>query len=522
MTRRRAPEPVNRIRCAVYTRKSSEEGLEQEFNSLDAQREAGEAYVRSQAGEGWVCLPDRYDDGGFTGGNMERPALRRLLEDIEAGRVDCVVVYKVDRLSRSLLDFARMMGVFEKRAVSFVSVTQQFNTASSMGRLVLNVLLSFAQFEREIISERTRDKIAATRRKGKWAGGHPILGYDVNASTFKLEVNEAEAEQVRWIFAAYLERQGLIDTIRAIDARGWHNKKWTTRKGASTGGKRFNKASLYRLLTNPAYLGKVKYKSEVHEGEHVAIVDQKTWLAVQARIRANAASSGSHLRNKHHALLRGLLKCAPCRSAMGHTYSVRDGKTCYRYYTCHNAQSRGWHDCPSKSVPADEIERLVVEQIRSIGTNRQLLDSIVRQTVKGARQDVADRERGLREAAATIAGLQRELRELAGDPDPTNTAAILRLSDLRDRLRLADEHQQRAERELDAARSMVRNERAMEDAIRGFDALWDNLKPKERIRLVSLLVERVDYDGTEGTVTVTFRPGGISAWTAEYAGEEAA
>src|SRR5437016_6096054 len=184
------------VRCAIYPRKSMEEGLEQEFNSLDAQRESAEAFVRSQAGEGWALLPERYDDGGFTGGNMDRPALGRLLADIEAGRIDCVVVYKVDRLSRSLLDFARMMRTFEDRKVSFVSVTQQFNTATSMGRLVLNVLLSFAQFEREIIAERTRDKIAATRRRGQWGGGHPLLGYDVEARTSKLTVNPDEAERV--------------------------------------------------------------------------------------------------------------------------------------------------------------------------------------------------------------------------------------------------------------------------------------------------------------------------------------
>src|SRR4051812_368138 len=214
------------LRCAIYTRKSTEEGLEQEFNSLDAQRESGEAYIRSQVGEGWTLLPDRYDDGGFTGGNMDRPALKRLMADIEAGKVDAVVVYKVDRLSRSLLDFAQMMQRFEKAKVSFVSVTQQFNTASSMGRLVLNVLLSFAQFEREIISERTRDKIAAPRRRGKWAGGHPILGYDVDPNRFKLLVNPEEAERVRAIFALYLEHESLLAVVQDLDRRGWVNKWW--------------------------------------------------------------------------------------------------------------------------------------------------------------------------------------------------------------------------------------------------------------------------------------------------------
>jgi site-specific DNA recombinase len=204
MTTNTRPRPtVKLVRCAVYTRKSTEEGLDQEFNSLDAQRDAGEAYVRSQSGEGWVALPDRYDDGGFTGGNTDRPGLRRLMADVEAGRVDCVVVYKVDRLSRSLLDFAQLMQRFEQRGVSFVSVTQQFNTASSMGRLVLNVLLSFAQFEREIVGERPRDKIAATRRKGIWAGGRPVLGYDREPGGRRLVIDAAEAERGRDISGPY-------------------------------------------------------------------------------------------------------------------------------------------------------------------------------------------------------------------------------------------------------------------------------------------------------------------------------
>src|ERR1700682_4017450 len=209
------------VRCALYTRKSTEEGLEQEFNSLDAQRESAEAFVRSQAGEGWTVLPDRYDDGGYTGGNMERPALQRLLADVEAGKVDCAIVYKVDRLSRSLLDFARILEAFETHHVSFVSVTQQINSATSMGRLMLNVLLSFAQFEREIIAERTRDKIAAARRKGKWAGGHPLLGYDIDPQRFKLLVHEEEAVRVRALFALYLEHQSLGAVVEELFQRRW-------------------------------------------------------------------------------------------------------------------------------------------------------------------------------------------------------------------------------------------------------------------------------------------------------------
>ena len=224
------------VRCAVYTRKSTEEGLEQEFNSLDAQRESAEAYIASQKGEGWQCLPGHYDDGGYTGGNMERPALKRLLADIKDGKVDCIVVYKVDRLSRSLLDFVKIMETLEKHKVSFVSVTQQFNTTSSMGRLTLNILLSFAQFEREIISERTRDKVHAARRKGKWTGGRPVLGYDVDPKGGKLIVNADEAARVRAIFELYLERQSLAATVKELDARGWRNKFWVTKDGKQAGG----------------------------------------------------------------------------------------------------------------------------------------------------------------------------------------------------------------------------------------------------------------------------------------------
>ena len=293
MSQTRAAVPVRpTVRCAVYTRKSTEEGLDQEFNSLDAQREAAEAYIQSQAAQGWACLPQRYDDGGFTGGSIDRPALRRLLADLEAGQVDAVVVYKVDRLSRSLLDFAKMMETFEKHQVAFVSVTQQFNTATSMGRLVLNVLLSFAQFEREIIAERTRDKIAAARRKRKWSGGMPLLGYDVDPRQSKLMVNPKEAFRVRAIFGLYLKHQALRRVVEELARRGWRNKRWLTRKGRRRGGRPFTKTSLYQLLTNVTYTGKLRYKQEVHPGEHAALVEEAVWQQVQAVLRRNGRGRG--------------------------------------------------------------------------------------------------------------------------------------------------------------------------------------------------------------------------------------
>jgi len=268
------------------------------------------------------------------------------------------VVYKIDRFSRSLADFMRMMTVFEEHGVAFVSVTQAFDTSSSMGRLTLNILLSFAQFEREIISERTRDKIAAARRKGKWMGGKPLLGYDLllTPGAAKLVVNEDEAVRVRAIFDEYIEHQSLIRTVQVLNQRGWKTKRWTTRTGHECGGQPFDKTRLFRVLTNVVYLGKVRYKDEVHPGEHDAIVDDDRWERAHRMLRSNGRTGGMHVRNKYGALLKGILYCKPCARPMMHSYTSK-GNRCYRYYVCYTAQKEGWHACPSKSLPAEEIER---------------------------------------------------------------------------------------------------------------------------------------------------------------------
>jgi site-specific DNA recombinase len=505
------------VRCAVYTRKSSEEGLEQEFNSLDAQRESGEAYIASQKSEGWVCLPDRYDDGGFTGGNMERPAVKRLMADIEAGKVDAVVVYKVDRLSRSLMDFARLIGTFEKYKVSFVSVTQQFNTGSSMGRLVLNVLLSFAQFEREIISERTRDKIAATRRKGKWAGGHPILGYDVDPRGFRLVVNEEEAPRVRDIFALYLEHQTLLATVKAIDAKGWTNKQWTTRKGKLRVGRPFDKNSLFKLLTNVAYTGKVKYKTEVHEGEHEAIVDAAIWQRVQNLLTRNGRTGGAAVRNKYGALLKGLIHCVPCRCSMGHTYSSKGGNIHYRYYVCLRAQKRGWHTCPSKSIPAAEIERLVVEQIRTVGRDPALLGATLKHARKQTESSISVLERERATVERELKQHYREVSKLAVEVASSNGAGAARLGDLNDRIRRDEQRMTEMREQVVALSREIVNEGEVTAAMAAFDPVWETLTPKEQVRVVRLIVKCVEYNGSTGTVSLTFHPEGLRGIAAQVA-----
>ena len=271
---------ASRKRCAIYTRKSSEEGLEQEFNSLQAQHEACSAFIRSQHHEGWVSGRTGYDDGGFSGGNLERPALQRLLADIAAGRVDVVVVYKVDRLTRSLADFARLVEIFDAQGVSFVSVTQQFNTTSSMGRLTLNVLLSFAQFEREVTGERIRDKIAASKKKGMWMGGIVPLGYDASERT--LVINPAEAETVRHIFALYREFGCVRRVKEEADRLGLRTKRSTTAKGTERGGKPFSRGHLYHLLSNPIYTGQIAHGGQLYPGQHPALIEHETWTAVRS------------------------------------------------------------------------------------------------------------------------------------------------------------------------------------------------------------------------------------------------
>jgi site-specific DNA recombinase len=519
-TASRATLPV--VRCAVYTRKSTEEGLEQEFNSLDAQREAGEAYVASQRHEGWSLLPDRYDDGGFTGGNMDRPALRRLMADIEAGKVDAVIVYKVDRLSRSLLDFARMMGTFDKYKVSFVSVTQQFNTATSMGRLVLNVLLSFAQFEREIISERTRDKIAATRRRGKWSGGRPLLGYDVDPAGSRLRVNEDEATMVRAIFDLYLEHEALLPVVRELESRGWANKRWRTKGGKEQGGSPFDKSALHRLLTNVAYAGKVRYKDEIHGGEHPAVVDPAVFERVQALLRRNGRTAGAPVRNKFGALLKGLLRCGPCGCAMTPSHSTKNGTKRYRYYVCTAAVKKGWQACPSKSVPAEQIERFVVEQLRCVGRDPALLAATAAQARGRADARLAELDAERRTLERELARWQADVQKAVGQASAGGGAECLsRLAGLQERIRLVEARVARVREEAAEVRAGRVGDEEVAEALALFDPVWEALTPEEQARVVRLLVEGVEYDGSKNKVSVAFQPSGVRA-LAEELGHKAA
>jgi DNA invertase Pin-like site-specific DNA recombinase len=348
-----------RKRCAIYTRKSSEEGLEQEFNSLEAQREACEAYLSSQRHEGWVLARTRYDDGGFSGGNMERPALQHLLADIRAGRIDIIVVYKVDRLTRSLADFARLVEIFDAQGVSFVSVTQQFNTTSSMGRLTLNVLLSFAQFEREVTGERIRDKIAASKKKGLWMGGNVPLGYDASART--LVINPAEAETVRCIFATYRQFGCVRRVKEEADRLGLKTKRSTAANGAERGGKPFSRGHIYRLLANPIYIGQIAHKRQLYPGQHPPVIDDETWTTVRGQLAANASDHQRKAGAVEPSLLAGLLFDHRGERLMP-SHAVRSGRR-YRYYVSRDLITRAGTDCAQHQhwrLPAQEIEGAVI------------------------------------------------------------------------------------------------------------------------------------------------------------------
>jgi DNA invertase Pin-like site-specific DNA recombinase len=363
------------VRCAIYTRKSSEEGLEQSFNSLDAQREACEAYIKSQAHEGWRLIPILYDDGGFSGGNMERPALKRLLADIDAGKVDTLVVYKVDRLTRALSDFARIVDRLDAKGVSFVSVTQAFNTTTSMGRLTLNVLLSFAQFEREVTGERIRDKIAASKRKGMWMGGRPPLGYDIptDRQSRQLVVNIAEAQIVQLIFAKYQELQSVHALKDWLNARGIGSKAWTTRGGVPMGGLAFERGALFHLLKSRVYLGEITHKCESYPGAHPPIIDRATFDRVQDLLVGHARRHKARVTRVSTMPLKGLLFDAD-GEPMSPTFANR-GPRLYRYYVSASLQQGRVIDRADgvlRRAPAQGLETLITTLLHRLAASTEV------------------------------------------------------------------------------------------------------------------------------------------------------
>ena len=384
-------------RCAVYTRKSVEDGLEMEFNSLDAQREAGVNYIASQKANGWACVPDRYDDGGYSGGNTDRPALQRLLADCEAGKIDIIVVYKIDRLSRSICDFAELTKRFDKWNVAFVSVTQEINTHTSAGRMMLNILMTFAQFEREVIAERVRDKMAASRKKGKWVGGTVPFGY--RAENRRLVPDETEAAVVRRIYGRYLEVQSPKLIASELNAEGIPNHN----------GRRWDTQSIHRILTNHHYVGEVEYQGAVYEGEHDGIVERELWDRCREIMSGDAPKPDRSRNGSEPALLQGVLRCGHCQSAMSPVRATRRGRN-YLYYACQHSARHPDSGCSVRHLPAAEVEGQVLAQLGKALASPEIVAGVSRQTGVSGHEVLGRFSDGFWEAAS--AGERQRLARL--------------------------------------------------------------------------------------------------------------
>ena len=502
------------LRCAIYTRKSHEEGLEQEFNSLDAQRESAEAYIESQKLLGWKALPDRYDDGGYSGGTMERPALKRMLADIDAGKVDVIVVYKIDRLSRALLDFTKMIDTFNDKGVCFVSVTQQISTTDSTGRMMLNILMTFAQYEREVIAERIRDKVAAAKRRGKYCGGVAILGYDVDREVKKLIVNHEEAKTVQYIFRRFLQLGSAKKMGQELNSQGYRTKAWTTKKGKERKGAVWNTGHVYRLLNNRMYIGEIVHKGESYPGEHEAIIEREIWDRVQIILADNKPIKVALSRTKMLAPLKGVIRCGHCDCSMGPTYTRKDDRQ-YTYYICEKDAKRTVSHCPLKRIPAGDIEQAVVEQLSAVFRT----PTLVAKTYFAAREiESTEKERLVKQKAQLEEELTKTRRQALDlikpendHPDKDKMLASIN----RQAVNLSRELTHVASR-CKAYQSVNITELDVSEAFSNVESFWQDLFPVERNRLIRLLVEKVEV--RETGIDMELRTNGLTTLIADLAG----
>jgi site-specific DNA recombinase len=500
------------VRCAVYCRKSTTEGQDSTFNSLDNQQQSAEAYIASQRHQGWAVHSDRYHDYGFSGGNTDRPALQRLLADAKSGAIDTIVVYRLDRLSRSLIDFLHIHEDLEKWDVGLVSVTEHLNTTTPHGRMMVNVLLSFAQYERELIGERTRDKIHGARRLGRWTGGMPPLGYDLAPEGGRLIENKVEAATVVSIFELYLEHSCLLGVVQELRRRGIRRKTWTTRFGKTRVGREWNVVDTQRLLREPLYAGMQKLGDQTFKGEHPAIVSKKLFDQVQRMLDSNRRA-GTSRRNRHGALLRGLLRCAACDTAMSHAFTERRGKA-FRYYRCTTSIKHGAAACPTGSVPALKIEAAVVDQIRRIGSDPALcaetflqVEVQVEAERRGLKNEAKRVERERTAARAEIGELTTALVRATG---AAADAVMAKLAEVQERVVGLEQRQREiADRRLGLADQHVDPE-AVQRALAQFTDVWDVLLSPERERVIHVLIDRVDFDGETEEISIAFSATGAN------------
>ena len=505
-------EPPNngapKVRCAIYTRKSTSEGLDSDFNTLDAQREAAEYFIRAMAGEGWEALPHRYDDGGFTGANTDRPALKRLLADIEAGEVDCVVVYKVDRLSRSLMDFAKLLALFDQKNVTFVSTTQNFNTTNSMGRLTLNILLSFAQFEREMIAERTRDKMAAARKRGKWLGSRPPYGYLGDHDKKQLVVCEEEAERVRTIFRMYLRLGSVNAVAKRINDLGWMKKGYRAKTGRVTPPRQYRDKDVHSILRNVTYLGKVEFNGELYEGEHEAIVSEELFARVQSVLTSKACGRGRRRGRNPEYLLQGIAWCGLCGKRITTTAGRGRNKEIYRYYVCSNRGRKGRDGCDHPRLGAEELEQLVVSRVKARCTDPLLREEIVARMKVGRVEAMAaitsERERIVADEAKLHAEGRKLMDAIGSETGNEGKLLAERIGEIETQLDVLSTERCSLDAQLRGLQNATEQVRATVNILEVFDAVWDEFEAAEKQDLVHLVVKRVVVNEPEGKLDLEF------------------
>jgi site-specific DNA recombinase len=502
------PAPAKEIRAAVYCRKSTDENLHSSFSSLDAQREACHAYITSMKSEGWIALPDTYEDGGFSGGTTDRPALQRLLADIGEGKIDAVVVVKIDRLSRSLLQFLQLMEFFEEHHTAFCAVTQSIDSSTSAGRLILSVLMSFAQFEREIGSERTREKMQAARKRGAFIGGHPPLGYDIDKENHCLVVNPDESEMVRELFELYMDRRSLLEVVKEVNARGWRRKSWRTQKGVHRAGARFEKVYLQRLLINPLYIGQVTLHGETYPGQHEAIVNEETFRQVGELLAANRNCGDAVVRNKHGVLLRGLLRCGRCGATMSHTWTRKRNRA-YAYYRCVTTQKQGRSACATPALALGEVETVVISEIRRLAQDPALVDQVfseaLHQTQEKRKRLDSERTRLLRQRQQREQAIKRLVSALEGRSAELPEVVAERIAERKAEITQINERLAQVEQDLAGIGEQPLDRDHLIQTLAQFTDLWDTLYPRERIRLVRSLIESVTYYDERNQLEIRFR-----------------
>lgn len=500
-----APPIQGPRRCAIYTRKSTTTGLEKDFTSLDAQREACELFIRSQVHAGWVVLDERYDDGGFTGANLERPGFQKLMRDIEAGEIDLVIVYKIDRLSRSLLDFARVMERLSKHGTGLVSITQNFSTTDAMGRLTLNMLMSFAEYEREMIAERTRDKISAARRRGKWTGGLVPLGY--RAENGKLFIEEEEATIVREVFTSYVEHRSLFHVVETLRDRGRKTKAYVSKTGNVRAAKAWTKHSVLRVLHNPVVAGLIHSNGTFFAAEHEPIVSAEEFHRVKALLSGKPAQRAPTVRNPAY-LLRGVVQCGRCGATMTPGSTRKDART-YRYYRCLTREKQGPGACASPPLPARPVEELVIKYIREFAQEASAvaeIECVVHGRVDGDLAAIRPERQKLVEqigrTSARVRALSDEVEGAAGKSHHAHAALLDRLEQAAHSLQDMQKDLSRIEREVNALETARAEADWVVRTLSDFDRVWAVMTPENRGRLVDALVDGVVVDDRTGAVSV--------------------